>query len=85
MTATDRLRAFEDEHFGKGAVRINGRIERGSGSPYQNADPKIRKTHAALEQLIAAEQKLADTTGAMHQAEADFAAAEKAVDATSDE
>lgn len=81
MTAADRLRAFEDEHFGKEAVRINDRIERGYGSPYHNAAPEIRKQYEALEKLIVAEQKLADAKGVLAQAEADHRDAEKACDA----
>jgi hypothetical protein len=81
MTAEGRLRAFEDEHFGKEAVRINGNIERGSGSPYQDAKPEIRKQHIALTALIAAEGKLNDAKGALAQAEADYADAAKACDA----
>jgi hypothetical protein len=82
-TAADRLKAFEDEHFGSEAVRINGRIERGSGSPYQAAPEEIRRQHQAIEKLIDAEQKLNDAKGKLAQAEADYADAEKACDAAS--
>jgi hypothetical protein len=70
-SATDRLRAFEDEHFGaKG-----DKIERGSGSAYAAAPAEIRRQHAAIEHLIVTEQKLADAHAAVIQAEADHEAA----------
>lgn len=89
-SAVDRLRAFEDKHFGEKAVRINGRIERGSGSPYQMAHPSVREQHQRLERLIASEQKLAEAHAALmaadeahEQAERDVAEAEQAVDGVS--
>jgi hypothetical protein len=78
--ATDtaaRLRAFEDEVFGKRAVRINGQIERGVGSPYADMSDERKAQYAALEALVAAEQRLNDATGAAAQAEADRAVAEE--------
>lgn len=80
MTAADRLSAFEDEHFGK-RMHVDDKIERGSGSHYQMAAPEIRKQHAALEKLVLAEQTLADASAKQLQAQADYAAAEKACDA----
>lgn len=72
MSAAERLRAFEDETFSKDGVlpvRINDRIERGSGSPYQMAAPEVREQYAALEKLVEAEQKLADAKAALAVAE----------------
>jgi hypothetical protein len=77
--AADRLRAFEDKHFGKDAVRINGRIERGSGSLYQMAHPTVREQHARLEKLIDAEEKLALAHTALMQADTEHEMAEQAV------
>lgn len=65
----DRLRAFEDKHFGKDAVRINGRIERGSGSPYATAKPEVRRQYEMLEALIEADQRVADARAALAVAE----------------
>lgn len=75
MPASDRVRAFEDEHVGKDAVRIGGRIERGSGSPFAALSPEKKRQYAALEKLVVAEQKLADAHAALVQAEADHEAA----------
>lgn len=75
--SADRMRAFEDEVFGKDAVRIEGKIERGVGSPYAGMTDERKAQYAALEALVAAEQKLADATGAAAQAEADRVAAEE--------
>src|SRR5581483_6312654 len=78
LSAAQRLRAFEDEHFGKEAVRINGRIERGSGSPYQamaQKNPELHRQYQALDHLIVAEKKLEDARALLAQAESDHAAA----------
>jgi hypothetical protein len=76
MRAADRLRAFEDEHFGKDAVRIDGQIERGVGSPFASMTDEDRAKYGALERLVVAEQKLADAHAALVQADADHEAAE---------
>lgn len=73
--AADRLRAFEDEHVGKDAVRINGRIERGYGSRFKELSDEQRRQHAALEHLVDTERKLAEARTALIQAEADHEAA----------
>jgi hypothetical protein len=75
IPAADRLRAFEDEHLGKDAVRIGGKIERGSGSPFAGLSPELKRQYAALEKLLATEQKLADAHAALIQADADHDAA----------
>jgi hypothetical protein len=72
-----RLRAFEDEVFGKDAVRIDGVIERGVGSPYAKMTDERKAQYAALEAVIAAEQKLNDATAAVGAAEAERVAAEE--------
>ncbi len=76
-TSADRMRAFEDEVFGKRAVRINGAIERGVGSPYAAMTDERKAQYAALEALVAAEQKLNDATAAVGAAEAERVAAEE--------
>lgn len=70
----DRLRAFEDAHFGKDAVRIDGKIERGSGSPFAAMSDEDRARYEKLERLVAAEQAASDA----HMA---AAAADTALDA----
>lgn len=80
MSAVARLRAFEDERFGPDAVRIGGKIERGSGSPFSEMSDEDRRQYEAIERLIVAEQKLADAHAALIQADAEHEAAEAAVD-----
>jgi hypothetical protein len=72
-----RLRAFEDDVFGKRAVRIEGKIERGVGSPYAAMSDEQKAQYAALEGLVVAEQRLNDATAAVAQAEADRVVAEE--------
>jgi hypothetical protein len=72
-----RLRAFEDEVFGKRAVRIEGKIERGVGSPYAAMSDEQKAQYAALEAVVVAEQRLNDATAAVAQAEADRVVAEE--------
>jgi hypothetical protein len=74
--AAARIRAFEDEHFGKDAVRIDGKIERGSGSPFASMSDEDRKKYEALERLVVAEQKLADAHAALIASDAAHEAAE---------
>lgn len=68
-SAAQRLRAFEDEHFGPEAVRINGRVERGSGSPFQAMHPDKRKQYHAIEKTIDTEANLADARAKLAVAE----------------
>jgi hypothetical protein len=75
VSSAERLRAFEDEHIGKDAVRIDGKIERGSGSPFQKLSDELKRQYAALERLIAAEQKVADARAALAAAESEHAVA----------
>jgi hypothetical protein len=80
--ATTRLRAFEDDTLGEDAVRIHGRIERGSGSHYQTKlTHEQRMQHVALEKMIEAEQKVADTSVALENAKIAHEAAKKHVEA----
>lgn len=65
VDAKQRLRDYEDEILGPGAVRINGRIERGSGSPFQLMKPFQQEHYASLERLVEAEQKLSDAKAAL--------------------
>ena len=51
--AAARLRAFEDEVLGKDAVRINGHIERGVGSHYQNPKKMTAEQRARLDKVSA--------------------------------
>jgi len=72
VTAKDKLRAFEDKHLGKDVPRIDGKVERGHGSPFKAMKPEQHVEYAALEKLVDAEQKLADATAALETAKADL-------------
>lgn len=74
-SAADRLRAFEDVHLGKDAVRLHGRIERGFGSPFKAMLPEKHQHYAALEKLVTTEQALSDARGTLLAAEAAHEAA----------
>jgi hypothetical protein len=78
LPAAQRLRAFEDEHFGKDAVRINGRVERGSGSQYQRIaleKPELHRQYQALDHLLVTEKKVEDARALLAQVESDHKAA----------
>lgn len=77
-TTADKLRAFEDEVFGKNVSRINGEVERGIGSPYAAMTEHQKVHYAALEQLASAEKSLADASAALAAAQAAHDAATKA-------
>ena len=79
--AADRLRAFEDAELGENAVRINGRVERGYGSRFRELPEAKQRQHAALEKLVEAELVLADFDSKRERAQADYDAAQAAVDA----
>jgi hypothetical protein len=82
VTARTRLRDFEDDHLGEDAVRISGQIEKGHGSHFQTRmTHEQRVQHTALEKLVEAEKRVADTSAALASAEADHEAAKKHVEA----
>jgi len=76
--AKDRVRSFEDETFGKDAVRINGELEQGIGSPFAKMDAGQKAKYAALQALVGAEQRLSDARAALVTAEAEFETADAA-------
>lgn len=87
LTASDRLRAFEDEHLGEDTPRISGKVEKGHGSLFHRPIDKggkltdaHRKAHAAIEKTIETESKLNAARGVLAQAEAEHAQAVKAAD-----
>lgn len=82
LTAKQKLRAFEDETFGKDCVRISGEVERGFGSPFKKMTPEEARRHAALEHLVAAEKKLMDATAAVDAANLAHDDAKAKADAT---
>lgn len=84
LTAADRLRAFEDAHLGKDVQRLNGHIERGSGSRFSSLKARERAHHAALEALIKAEEKHSAATAAMGAADAELQTAANRVEATAE-
>ena len=67
--AQEKLRAFEDEHIGKDAVRIRGNIERGYGSKFKDMPPEKHAEYAALERLVEAEQKVIEANAALSTAQ----------------
>lgn len=85
LNAGQRLRAFEDEVFGKDVPRINGQIERGHGSMFARLTPEQKIHHVALERLVKTEAKVADASADLAKAEADHAAAMAAVDGSAAE
>lgn len=84
-----RLRAFEDKHLGRKAVRnMQGQVERGYGSPYKRLSPELLAEHTALEKLVDAEAAVDDANAALsaaksavETAKADVVTASKAADA----
>lgn len=78
--AAARLRAFEDEHFGEDAVRIDGQVERGSGSAYQMMSEPRQKHYRALEHAVEVELKVDAARAQLSAAEGDMAAAEAEID-----
>jgi hypothetical protein len=80
-TAAKRLRAFEDKHFGKRAVRLNGRIERGYGSPFKEMTPERQAEYASIESLVEAEQNLDAANAVLSKAKSDYDIAETNVKA----
>ena len=81
-SAAERLRAFEDAHLGEDVERVNGKIERGSGSRFSSLKGRERAHHAAIESLIKAEETHSAATAAMSAADAELEAASKRVEAT---
>jgi hypothetical protein len=81
VTARDKLRAFEDKHFGKDVPRINGEIERGVGSSYASMTPHQKAHYASLEHLVKAEKAAGDASAALADAESKHEHAKKASDA----
>lgn len=58
-TAAAKLRAFEDKHLGRKAMRNKeGHVEKGYGSPFKAMTSEQHAEHAALEKLVEAEAKV---------------------------
>ena len=83
--ASDRLRAFEDREFGKDVVRIQGRIERGSGSPFRNLPEPKQREYTALERCVETELVLSDAESKAAQAKADHDIAMHDADTAADD
>jgi hypothetical protein len=81
VAASERLRAFEDEHFGEDAPRFAGQVERGHGSKHALMSPEGKAHHLALELAVTAEKALADAKAKVAEAEAGVATAEARVTA----
>jgi hypothetical protein len=92
-TATTKLRAFEDKHLGRKAMRNKeGHVEKGYGSPFKAMTPEQLAEHAALEKLVEAEAKvdaanveLSAAKAAVEVAKVNAAAAAKVSDAAAAE
>lgn len=80
VASHDRLRAFEDEHLGEGAVRIHGRVERGFGSKFKDLPIEKQQAHAAIEKTAETERKLGEARAAVAVAENEHNAAIEAAD-----
>jgi hypothetical protein len=76
-----RRRAFEDNYLGKDAVRINGQVERGVGSPYSRLSEHRKREYDALERAEMAELRLAEVRASAMAIEAEYNDAIAAVDA----
>lgn len=81
MDPADRLRAFEDKVLGKDVGRIDGKVERGIGSRYSQMKPDQRAAHAALEELVDADQAVLSAMRALGAAKVRMATAETTADA----
>jgi len=58
-TGAAKLRAFEDKHLGRKAMRNKeGHVEKGYGSPFKAMTPEQHAEHASLEKLVEAEAKV---------------------------
>lgn len=84
VPAAQRMRAFEDAELGMDAVRINGEIERGSGSLYGRLSKEKRDEWDGLNALAAAEVSLAIAEQATAAAQADVDMKRARVDALSE-
>jgi hypothetical protein len=76
QTAAQRLREFEDLTVGKDAIRSkDGHIERGFGSKFKLMTDEQHARYAALEKLVAAEDKVAAANVAVADAKVAYDAA----------
>jgi hypothetical protein len=82
MPAAERLRAFEDRALGPGCSRPYGQIERGVGSRFTSLPREDQLHHAALLDLIDAENRRSAAQSALDQAAEAVKAAKTRVEAT---
>lgn len=82
LSGRDRLRAFEVKVLGEDHPRPYGQIERGVGSHFSRLDAAHRAHHAALEELVAAEDEHRKAGAAEDAAHARLEAAIKRAAAT---
>lgn len=78
--AAERLRALEDEWFGKDAPRHDGRIEQGHGSQFATLAPEWRTHYAAVVALADAEAKVDKARSDLSIAEGEYNVALKRAD-----
>lgn len=79
-TGAELLRAFEDAHMGEDVPRVDGKVERGHGSKFQQMKPHHRVRHAAIERLVQAEDDLVKATAELEKARVKRDEAVKAVE-----
>lgn len=77
-----RLRAFEDEHLGADATRVNGAPEDGHGSRFAGLSDAHKAHRTALMHLMAMEKRAAKARADAIEAEQALAAAFEAADHT---
>ena len=79
-TAAAKLRAFEDKHLGRKAMRNkDGVVEKGFGSPFKALSPELLAEHAALEKLVEAEANVDEANIELSAAKVAHEAAKAAV------
>jgi hypothetical protein len=80
-SAAEQLAKLEDKLFGDRCGRVDGKIERGSGSLFQRLSPEDKATYEALEAQVEAEVQLAAAQAQVSAAQAAVKAAQERCDA----
>jgi hypothetical protein len=80
-SAAEQLAQLEDKLFGDRCGRVDGKIERGSGSLFQRLSPEDKATYEALEAQVEAEVQLAAAQAQVSAAQVAVKAAQERCDA----
>lgn len=83
-SAAIHIRQFEDQHLGPDAVRINGEVERGSGSAFAQLSIAQRREYEALTALVPLEDRLSAARAELVAAEAAYDSAVAAIEKTNE-